>query len=487
MIRRAAILLAFLLVLIGTPSGLKAQGATAEQYYQYGNRYYAAKNYNFAARYYYAAVKMNPNLAPAYQGLGNCYLLMNRKTEALAYYEKALALNPSNPQLSAYVNSLRSQVGSAAPAAGAAAAPAAAGQTAMAQGVKLFQGKQYAAAIPYLEQATKDSPNDYQPFYYLGYAQYMSRDFKNAAVNFYLANQKKPNPQLKAYADRIKASLPAADQQWVDAKVAGGGAAKETAVAAKYKKGGIRALFGLATFKLKDFDADADTQQSWALAAGYGLNGEVPKGNMWLGAEPFYRPSPSLDLALGFGVFPVGKYSYTALGYGLLPTNSANDAIRNVFKMNADQISLTVRYFLGKGKHKPFLGAGGAYYPAKITWSRSVASEDGSINSGFNGDFTSSGMGGHIMLGAELGMGPSVALAPYVQYRMAKLKDFTGSLVNNLTGETTEGTLSLFSNPVTGDVVGLDDGTALPAGVTARPLELDLSGIQFGVGVSVLF
>jgi len=497
MIRRATILLAILVGLAAIPSGLRSQGATAEQYYQYGNRYYAAKNYNYAARYYYAAVKTNPNLAPAYQGLGNCYLLMGRKAEALGYYEKALAINPNNPQLSSYVNSLRSQVGSAAPAAAApaAAAPAAAAPAAaapsvstgqsLAQGTALFQQKQYAQAVPFFEKAVKENPNDFKPYYYLGYTQYMTRDFKNAAANFYLANQKQANPQLKAYADRIKASLPVADQQWVDAKVAGGAAKTQTAE--KPKKAGIRAIWGLALFSLKDFNADADYQQKKALAAGYGLNGEVPKGNMWVGGEPYLQVGKSMDLAAGFGVFPVGKYSYTAIGYGLLPTDASNDAIRNVLKVNADQISLTARYYIGKGKSRPFIGIGGGYYPTKLNWAYSVASEDGSINYGSTGDFTSKAIGFHGIFGGAFKMGSSVSLLPYVQYRMAKVKDLKGSMTDNL-GNTTTGTLSLVTQTSTGDSwIGLDNGSALPVGETQKNLELDLSGVQFGLAVSVSF
>jgi len=526
MIRRSTVLFAILLGLMVLPAGLRSQGATAEQYYQYGNQYYAAKNYNYAARYYYAAVKTNPNLAPAYQGLGNCYLLMGRKAEALGYYEKALALNPNNPQLSAYVNSLRAQV-AAAPAAGstgspqAGAAPAAAASTgspqaatpstaagqSMAQGIALFQQKNYAGAVPAFEQACKETPNDYKPFYYLGYAQYMTRDFKNAAVNFYLANQKQANPTLKAYADRIKASLSPADQTWVDAKVAGGAKATATAAATKQRKAGIRALWGLALFNLKDFNADADTQQKWAQTpytsagwyqGGYGLNGEVPKGNMWVGAEPFIQVGSNADIAAGFGIFPVGKYSYTAAGRGLLPTDSPDDAVRNVYKVNADQISLTARYYVGKGKSRPFLGAGAGYYPVKINWASSVASGDGSINFGDTGDFSSNVIGFHGILGGAFTLGTNVTLMPYVQYRMAKAKNFKGSLVDN-NGVSTSGNLALYTDAQNNSMIGMDTGSgtavfpvmstaAVPtAGLSSKPLEIDMSGIQFGLGVSVAF
>jgi tetratricopeptide (TPR) repeat protein len=487
----AATALWTILILAGSPA-LAQTTASATQYYQYGNRYYQAKDYANAARYYQAAVRLDPNLAQAHQALGNCQYMLGRRAEALASYERALALNPANTQLAAYVNNLRARVGTPAASTPAGTATAAGGN-ALAQGQALFQQKNYAASVPYFQEATRQTPNDYKPFYYLGYAQYMTRDFKNAAVNFSLANQKQPNAQLKAYADRIRGSLTPADQQWVDAQVAAGGAAgvKSAKGPSRHKKGGIRSLFGIALYKIKDFDADAAAQEAQVTADGDGLTGEVPKGSIWVGFEPFYRPTPNIDLALGFGLFPVGKYAYTASGDDVLGgapmTPSAGDAVRNVVKVNAQQIGLTARYLVGKSNSRFFIGAGAAYYPSKLNISRSLASADGSVNLGYNGDFTTSGMGFHGTLGGEFMLGKSVGLSPYLLFRALKLKDYEGSLVENTSGTNTDGKLVMVTDPVTGDQsMAVDDGT-LPAALNERPLEISLTGIQFGLGISVFF
>ncbi len=509
MIRRfSAAILVLCFALLTSPRPMKAQGATADQYYQYGNRFYQAKDFVNAAKYYQAATQLNPNLVQAHQALGNCLYMQGKKAEALAEYQKTLALNPNNAQLAAYVNNLKAQVGTApaaaataptgsAPTAGSAALST--GSTnAMAQGTALFQQKNYAGAIPYFQQATHDLPNDYRPFYYLAYAQYMTRDFKNAAVNFTLANQKQPNASLKAYADKIKSSLTPEDQQWVDAQVAAGGSAGAggTKVATQYKKFGIRGLFGIGLYSLKDLNADADFQSAQALKFGYGLTGEVPKGNIWVGLEPFFRPAPAFDIAVGLGVYPVGKYSYTASGPQVLPANgfptppfpSSSDAIRSVMTINADQIGLTLRYFVGKNTSKFFFGLGGAYYPSSINISQIAASGDGTINTGVNGDFTGSAMGFHATLGGQFMLGKSVGLEPYLLYRAANIKNYTGTITNNTTGIATTGTLSLVTDNATGNSwVAVDDGKPLPVGETQKALEINLSGIQFGVGVSVFF
>jgi hypothetical protein len=369
-------------------------------------------------------------------------------------------------------------------------------------GAALFKQKNFAGAIPYFQQAEQAMPNDYRPSYYLGYAQYMTRDTRNAAVNFAKANQKQPNATLKAYADRIKASLPAADQQWVDAQLAGG-AVKTTAVAGAKKASqyGFRPLFGIALASLEDISKDGDFQEQYAKEHGYKLTGQVPKGNVFIGMEPFFRPAPAFEVALGFGLYPVGKYNYTcsgwtaiedgAPGYGTPNTPavaSADDQVLNEMKLSTAEISLTARYYVGKGRAKGVVGAGVGYYPASIKLNRSVipGETDMDVANSYTGTFKKSGIAPHVLLGGSFNVGGGVSFDPYVMYRIAKLKDFTGTLTDNR-GEEHNGTLSVCEDSVTGARgIGVDDGT-LPSNITARPLELDLSGVQVGFGVAFSF
>jgi tetratricopeptide (TPR) repeat protein len=92
------------------------------QYFQAGNTYYSQKNYDLAIRYYQGAAQGNPKLWQAYQGMGNCYYAKGDTNNALTNYNKALSLNPNNPQLSQFVQSLQAKVG-ASPAATAVSSP----------------------------------------------------------------------------------------------------------------------------------------------------------------------------------------------------------------------------------------------------------------------------------------------------------------------------------------------------------------------------
>ena len=81
--------------------------ATSEEYLKAGTSLYAAKDYGKAIQYYQAALKVNPDNAEAYQGLGNCYFAQGLKPEALAAYHHALQLNPTNTLLADFVQNIR--------------------------------------------------------------------------------------------------------------------------------------------------------------------------------------------------------------------------------------------------------------------------------------------------------------------------------------------------------------------------------------------
>jgi tetratricopeptide (TPR) repeat protein len=103
------IFLACLISLFGTSM---VHAATAQDYISAGNQFYQAKDLNKAVLYYKAAVQMDPNNAAAHQSLGSAYYGLGQKPEALAEYQKSLAINPNNPQLSSFVQTLQAQVGS---------------------------------------------------------------------------------------------------------------------------------------------------------------------------------------------------------------------------------------------------------------------------------------------------------------------------------------------------------------------------------------
>lgn len=101
--------LLFLLVLGFTGHAL-GQADLAISNYQTGNMYYSQKDYVKAMRYFNLTIDIDPRFWQAYQGLGNCYYAKGKLGKAAANYQMALHLNPQNPTLKAFVDTLRAQI-----------------------------------------------------------------------------------------------------------------------------------------------------------------------------------------------------------------------------------------------------------------------------------------------------------------------------------------------------------------------------------------
>jgi tetratricopeptide (TPR) repeat protein len=86
----------FLILCLFAVSGAYAQ-MTAYQDLLEGNKDYAAKDYQNALVNYQAAAAANANYGVAFQGVGNCQLILGNKAAALAAYQTSLSLKPITP------------------------------------------------------------------------------------------------------------------------------------------------------------------------------------------------------------------------------------------------------------------------------------------------------------------------------------------------------------------------------------------------------
>lgn len=107
--KQAGLAAVLFFLLMGIPGISSAQDQAMENY-ESANTFYAQKNYDQAIHFYEAAIDANPRFWQAFQGLGNCYYAMGDQTKALTSYQRALSLQPGNPSLSAFVQSLRTQL-----------------------------------------------------------------------------------------------------------------------------------------------------------------------------------------------------------------------------------------------------------------------------------------------------------------------------------------------------------------------------------------
>ncbi|HVM32649.1 MAG TPA: tetratricopeptide repeat protein, partial [bacterium] len=223
------------LALLGAASGLFA--ATAADYAAAGLKLYNAKNYAQALQYFNAALQADPNNAQALMGAGNCYYAQGQTAPALEDYQKLQALQPHNSQLTAFIQTLETPAGYAAPQSPAAnpapaasstasSAPSAAAAPASPEdqaGIALYNQKQFEAAIPYFRRGIERDPRDALAYQYLGLAQVQSGHLREGTVALDESNYLRPDPPTAAYAYQLRGRLSPPDQMWVDAQLAAAG------------------------------------------------------------------------------------------------------------------------------------------------------------------------------------------------------------------------------------------------------------------------
>ncbi len=466
--RITGLLLGFVVLMsLMMPMTLKAQGtATADQYFAAGQQYFTAKNYAQAAQYYNAAVKMNPNYAQAYQGLGNCYYSLGRKADALPFYQKASALQPNNAQLAQFVQSLQAQVG-----AGGAAAPGGMGMTAadpLSQGSSLFQQKQYAASIPYFQQAAQSNPNDYRPFYYAGYAYYMTGNAKYAALYFAVANVKQPNASIQAYAQKVKATLPPDDQQWVDDQVAkytgtamAGGSGKNDVDFGFHILGGTTYILANPTQIINGVKAAQVTD------GGFALTGTTPNMVALAGLEPYIQLGQNFEINLGAEYIPVGTLSYTITDI----TNNIGAAYS--YDTNIVAASLGMKVLFGDSKVKGYFGLGVDIAPVSTTLS--VVETDGTgtpngqtFSQNPSGSYSTIAFGGYAKLGVDFYLGKGIAVGPFIGFQLLSATNFQNGGSTLLVDQT-------------------NGGVTTTANSNTTPLTMDFSNINGGLDLTFSF
>ncbi len=472
-----------------------AYGYSAGDYYNAGLQLYNARNYGQAAQYFTAALSLEPNNTAALQGRANSYYSLGQFPQALADYQKVQALSPSN-QLAQLIQALQAKVGSSAPA-GSTVPPAAPGES-FNQGVALYQQKQYAAAVPALQKAARENPNDANAYYYLGASYLGLGDAKNAALNLAISNRKQPNPSVEAYVTQLKARLTPEDQQWMDGQLAASTAAGAAGVSGPKanKNLGIRLEPGLTLLTLTDFTSNAESQSIRGEALrnsdpSITYNGVVPTGCLNVRLEPVLKLSPNFELGLPIGMMPVGTASETT-------QNDSGFTMTDSYNISAFTVGVNARYLLGAGDIQPFIAGGILVAPISIDYLGTFGfPTDPNNYDSAKGTFMGMAFGGQAQLGLDWHLGDMFCVSPFVGYQVASAGDFSadvqggGGKAQLSVVPTADGNLI---TPVAGGkfVMHVIDsktvyfpGDDVPAGT--KPLSVDLGGVTAGVQISAFF
>jgi len=71
----------------------------AYDYFKEANDYFKKGKYDMAAEYYKSALRLKPDFAIAYRGLGACYAMMGKADISIKQYEKYIELDPNGPDV----------------------------------------------------------------------------------------------------------------------------------------------------------------------------------------------------------------------------------------------------------------------------------------------------------------------------------------------------------------------------------------------------
>jgi tetratricopeptide (TPR) repeat protein len=409
----------------------QALAYSSADYYKAGLKLYSVKNYSQAARYFGAAVQLDPNNTAALQALGNCHYAAGDYSGALTCYQKVQALSPSDA-LAQFISKIQAKINSTSSAPEPSAAP----NPNFTQGVSYFQQKLYAQAAACFQQAAQQDPNNYKPYYYLFYSQMMLRDTKDAAVALGICNLKRPNASTEAYYNKLKTRLTPDEAQWVDRQVAEARNGKAYQSAPQYADAGtigirleptlqtfsIPALLTLETFNSNQFIAFNNPN--------IGFVADVPTGSLDFTIEPTYRISSNIEIGLPISFDSIGSYTASVTGTG----SSAYQGV--TFNATDLSIGLDARYFIVTGDLQPFVGAGVAFHMISASFPSSTSS------SAYNGSFSIGGIGEQVQLGVDWHIDPMFALSLYGGYQLANMGSTwtangqTGNLFGDITGDT---------------------------------------------------
>jgi tetratricopeptide (TPR) repeat protein len=452
-----------------------AYGATVAQYDDAGLELYNSQNYDQAAQYYAAALQLDPNNAAALMGAANCHYAQGQYADALTDYRKLQTLQPNNTQLTAFIQSIQSRM-----------APAPAGPASeLQQGVALYNQKQFAASVPYFKGAIQTDPKNADAYQYLGLAQVQVGDLKEGAVALEQYNHLHPDPPVAYYATQIRGRLSPADQMWVDAQLSASGMAPGApAPDALSKPFGVYLEPAFDLIHLSDFETNGKSwrsiaQQAQASDPTISFNGTVPEGAVRVGVEPVLKLSKNLQLGIPFSFFPVGSASDSV-------SNKSGTSVHiDSSLISALSIGLSLKYLIFVGGLEPYISVAPFMEPMDIEYSAWDTASGTTTK--VSGSYSGSTVGALFKAGADCHLDDTFTLSPFIAYNFASPTEFLGNATYTNSSQK-NGPSTLEIAPDSNNryvIVPVPQGSRPPP--NGRPLEMDLSGLEFGISFGAFF
>ena len=342
----------------------------------------------------------------------------------------------------------------------------------MQQGITLMKQRQYSDALPFFQQAMSDTPNDYRPYYYAGYASAMMQDNKDAALYFALANQKYPNASIQNMAYRYKMALGPDDQQWVNDQMAKSAQGEAVAgVSSKFTPNfGFHIEGGAYNILSDPTDIENGAKASGAIS----LTGSTPAWSPMISFEPYYQFSPNFEVNLEVAYLPAGTLSYSWFNESM----GGADDYQYSYSISMVNLGLGFRVNFGDSDAVPYIEAGAEISPTSLAFTKQALDSTPATN-GMTDNFTGMAFGGHAAIGVDFKLSKELLIGPYVGFRYLDITQFSNS----------SGTV-LKVDKNSGDVTTPDNAAgaaSAQSGSNYVPLTMDLSGIKAGLNLSLVF
>jgi len=152
-----------------------ADAKLAQQWVAYGQKQYAARQYDAAIKAFSTAARANSADASAWKGLGYSYYAKGDKANAVKYCKYSVQLNKNDTALAQFVQKLEAST--------SAAGQASAGDP-MSLAARYYQARQYDYAIWAYNKAIVANPNNAKAYQGLGNAYNAKKDKVNAVTAY---------------------------------------------------------------------------------------------------------------------------------------------------------------------------------------------------------------------------------------------------------------------------------------------------------------
>ncbi|MEK7474837.1 MAG: hypothetical protein AAB152_04290 [Candidatus Coatesbacteria bacterium] len=429
---------------LGMASGALASDPRADALYASGTAKYGAADYAGAIKDAEAAVQLDLQNWQAWQLDGNARYAMGDQAGALTVYKYSLQVNPNNPQLKAFVDSM---AGAAAAPAAAATPQASPAEVAYEAALAQYNAASYDTAMQGAAAAVRADPNHWQAWQLLGNCRYARADKRGALEAYDKSLALHPdNPGIRTFADSMRAEVaaspPPAAAPAVAAPAATLGAGRRSSRALPPISVGVWGGYGTVSLKAWNTQWKRDFDDSVASVEDAGLTVSDKKlttfsGGMIAGVEGGYLMMPGLVTSARIGYLSAGT-SEANFKAAMHEDLGVFGSIDQQFSL-ADRIAASLILLEGGGRMKYPLGSelsvsGGLFVGLGIAnATQTVASSQVTTGTGLMSDLSgkvdhnysipTTGIGYvvELLVGAACRVSPSISVGADLGYRLLKV------------------------------------------------------------------